>query len=86
VLQNQTATAAATPKNDKINLDKKLLLRWFALMETKALKKLTDTSGYRYKFLAEKLGVSKSTFSRYLSGGIMIPDEKKRVLLSIIQK
>jgi transcriptional regulator with XRE-family HTH domain len=55
-------------------------------METKALKKLTDTSGYRYKFLAEKLGVSKSTFSRYLSGGIMIPDEKKRVLLSIIQK
>jgi len=55
-------------------------------MEAKQLKKLADDGGYKYTKLAEKLGVSKSTFSRYLSGEINIPSEKERILLSIINK
>jgi transcriptional regulator with XRE-family HTH domain len=55
-------------------------------MEAQSLKSLAKNSGYRYTYLASKLNVSKSTFSKYLNGDIMIPDEKKRVLLSIISK
>lgn len=50
------------------------------------LKQLTDASGYRYNFLAKTLGVSKSTFSRYLSGEISIPDDKRKVLVKIVSK
>jgi len=55
-------------------------------MEAKQLKELAVASGYRFTHLAKKLQVSKSTFTRYLSGEINIPSEKERILLSIINK
>jgi len=55
-------------------------------METKALKKMADKSGYKYNHLATVLGVSGSTFSRYMSGAIPIPSDKRDLLVQYLTK
>ncbi len=55
-------------------------------METKALKKMADKSGYKYNHLATVLGISGSTFSRYMSGAIPIPSDKRDLLVQYLTK
>ncbi|MEC1155016.1 helix-turn-helix domain-containing protein [Cytobacillus horneckiae] len=49
------------------------------------IRKLTDQSGYKKSFIAEKLGVSVKQLRNYESGHSLIPIDKAYVLADLLK-
>lgn len=55
-------------------------------MIEKSLKELIDDQGIRYNFIAQKLGVSQTAITFWLSGASKIPEKREKQIRELLKK